>query len=93
MQGQIELGKIRKSGFLTFYQFFKFFDFWVQSEAKKETILVKFSLRKVRLNPREVILHELLSNQCYCLLIDFCEYFLGLKKMEGRWDILLHNSI
>ena len=33
-------------------------------------ILVKFSFRKARFNLREVILCELLSSQCYYLLIE-----------------------
>ena len=81
MQGQIELWKIRKSGILPFYQFFKFFDFLVESEVKK-IILVKFSLRKARFNPREVIIQELLSNQCYYLLIWF---FMSISLAQRKW--------
>ena len=86
---------LENSEILTFYQFFKFFDFLVQSEVQK-IILVKFCLRKVRFNPRKVWFYANCWAQQPMLLFThwfFYEYFLGPKKMEGRWNILLHNSI
>ena len=73
---RLNIEKVEKLEFWHF-EFFQVFQCLVYSEVKNIILIIcKSSLCKVRLNPREITLQDMMSSQCdldYCLLdICFC---------------------